>query len=147
MRSALVLALVACGSSPAPAPTTTTTLAPPPMDAAPDPACPASYATASGRCSSYSQWCTYPEGDCACSYDVPEHCGGARLPPVKPGTPTVWTCTPKPPDVRADGCPGADPHGQPCSDDGKECRYEGCCTRLDTCQAGHWQETEKECPP
>jgi hypothetical protein len=155
MRSALVLALVGCGSSQAPAPTSSakpmpapsTDAAPAPPDVASEPTCPTSHASAAGACSSYTQWCEYAEGTCACTYDVPEHCGGARLPPPKPGTPTVWKCTPKPPEVRADGCPGVERHGQPCSDEGKQCTYESCCFVLVTCHGGRWEETKHECPP
>jgi hypothetical protein len=159
MRSALVLALVACGSShPAahdtpraaghdtPAPTHHASTAR--SDAAPVPACPASFAAASSTaCASYAQWCEYPQGDCACTFDVPEHCGGARVPPPKPGTPTVWRCTPTPPEVRGDGCPGTHPNGRACSSEGKVCIYQECCYFKYTCTNGTWTENESACPP
>jgi hypothetical protein len=143
MRELLVLALVACGSSqptPAAHEQAAKQAEPAPAPVADTP-CPATYAAATGTCTGTAS-CTYPEGTCACG--PPSRCGGANIPLEGP---SAWDCTPKPPEFRADGCPGVNPRGQPCTDAGKQCRYDECCMRLDTCQDGHWQETEKECPP
>jgi hypothetical protein len=164
MRSALVglVALVACGSNKPPpahedldeqaAPKRD---APPTLDAQPNqkgvrqpwsgppPACPASFAAATGTCP-VEQDCAYPEGTCRC--EEPGHCSGANL--RRPPEPLEWVCTKPTPAVRPDGCPGPEPHGDACKTEGKQCTYGSCCVSTLTCESGHWiQKKPTECPP
>lgn len=51
--------------------------------------------------------CSYAQTICRCMYPCR---GGARVQPSNgPGPQPTWTCGPKPPAVRADGCPGMPP--------------------------------------
>jgi hypothetical protein len=156
MRSALiVVALVACGSKKPPQQTQTQqTQTPNPRQkgalkpgatapSGPPPACPATFGTATGGCT-VEQECDYPEGTCRC--EEPGHCSGANLP--RPAEPLEWSCERPPPNVRPDGCPGTEPHGDACKTDGKECTYGACCVSVLTCEDGHWQQKKPtECPP
>ena len=140
MRSwVMVLALVACGSKPPPRPDHVDEHVEPPAD----PACKASYAASTGSCAGQVA-CTFPAGTCVCS--GPPRCGGANVSAAEEG-PLSWYCEPKPPEVRADGCPGEEPRGRACTAEGKQCTYESCCMSQLTCHGGTWQETRHECPP
>ncbi|HEY1554434.1 MAG TPA: hypothetical protein VGF94_06335 [Kofleriaceae bacterium] len=147
---ALVWFVAGCGSTPAPAPAQPAKPPPAiPPGAAPG-SCPESYDAARGPCIAPASGCSYPQGDCACVVDEPHFCSGMvrpkRPPPPKP-PPTVWLCTPKPPAIRADGCPGTDPNGRACHDEGKQCTYGNCCVASETCEDGVWKVKRTECPP
>jgi hypothetical protein len=148
VRRALAVAiLAACGSSTPPA--AVVDRAPPP-DAGPPPplaeGCPARFDEAGGACDAAAgaSTCHYPEGFCSCG-PVPV-CSGAVMPPPEEPEPTVWTCTPHPPAVRDDGCPGREPSGA-CARDGQRCSYGACCVSHYQCDDGTWQYTGGECPP
>jgi hypothetical protein len=141
--------LVGCGSSRA-----TQTQPPPPPPPPPPPnaeTCPATFAAASGACEPAGP-CNYPEGACHCGWPVDQTCSGAAVdpnppPPTEPVEPMTWQCTAKPPEVRADGCPGVEPFNRRCDVEGKQCSYGSCCVRVMTCKDGAWRETAAECPP
>lgn len=153
MRPALlvvVVALAACGGK---TPAGSGPAVTPPIDAPLPPLaaeCPATYAAvpAGQACeppAGHALSCAYPEGACSCMADYP--CSGVEMTREEMAAlPIVWQCTPTPPAVRPDGCPGVEPSGA-CSRDGQRCSYGDCCYRELTCQHGEWQMTGGGCPP
>ncbi|NOY90973.1 MAG: hypothetical protein GXP55_07140 [Deltaproteobacteria bacterium] len=110
------------------------------------PACPASFAEARGGCESGpgTSDCSYPEGECYCGED--RVCSGAVRSPMSPEMYT-WQCTPTPPEVREDGCPGMAPDGgSACSLD-HSCGYGFCGGPIYSCVHGEWQVTDMVPPP
>jgi hypothetical protein len=92
-----------------------------------------------------TQYCTYSEGSCWCGTQMP--CSGVAWSDEDIAQfPVTWQCTPVPPAVRADGCPGAEPSGA-CARDGQVCGYGDCCFQEYTCQNGQWAITGGGCPP
>jgi hypothetical protein len=156
MRSLLVLALVACGSShPEPAKqsqyTKQTETKIYVVDAGPDapaPPCPARFGEGSGACS-VAQQCTYPEGMCECG--VESRCSGYNMSPEQQAewnSHLVWECAKKPPAMRPDHCPGVEPIANgPCPRDGQVCEYPGCISQKYTCSDGKWLLKRGEPPP
>ncbi len=130
MRELALLGLIAaCGARAAP-PTT--------EQPATEAACPHSYAQAKGPCEGATTvtTCGYEEGTCTC-----EAAGASDGPPQ-----AEWHCTAPPPTVRADGCPGAPPHGA-CARDGQQCGYGDACTVQYACVDGSWRRLREDCPP
>ncbi|HLU69011.1 MAG TPA: hypothetical protein VKZ63_22165 [Kofleriaceae bacterium] len=117
----------------------------------PAPGCPQAWAaiTDGDTCSAQDspQSCDYPEGSCWCGV-APRCSGVAPHPDEERAAPTVWNCTPTPPEVRSDGCPGSEPEsGSPCADEGKECHYGDCCITRVECTGGAWKQGTTSCPP
>ena len=111
--------------------------------------CPATYAELTGACDATAQreTCAYAEGSCYCG-ETPI-CSGVDMShePRRPVI-TTWQCTPTPPLVRPDGCPGrAIGGGEACGREGQSCSYGDCCFHTFTCQGGTWQLTGGGCPP
>jgi hypothetical protein len=105
--------------------------------------CPKTPEEAVGACAigDATRACNFGDTVCSCR----GYCGGRR-PPVMP--PPQWSCTPKPPKVREDGCPGAGVKiGQACSKAGLQCSYMNCCAAMFTCSGGKWKATGVSCPP
>lgn len=108
--------------------------------------CPASFAAAkvSADCSGFVE-CPFAEGTCTCTAGT--YCGGTRPSPkvLEENERLRWVCTKTPPEVRADGCPGALPSGA-CSEP-RECQYaRGCCSVVVDCVEGQWKAGDKQCP-
>jgi hypothetical protein len=112
-------------------------------------ACAPSYADLRGACDPTvsDQTCSYTEGVCYCGIDYP--CSGVRIPDEQLARlPNQWQCTPTPPAVRPDGCPGVMPGADvACAPDGKVCSWGDCCFHQMTCTAGTWVRTGGGCPP
>lgn len=108
--------------------------------------CPATWADALGPCdpATATSQCAYREGTAYCG--VAPVCSGVPPDPEAPQGPTSWIRSERPPDVRADGCPGVEPTGA-CWSDGKVCSYGDCCFRELTCRDGGWTMTGGGCPP
>ena len=121
-----------------------------PADAAPLAAgCPPTWAAmpAGGACDRAASQspCNYPEGSCWCG--AAPRCSGAAIDPEEMAKePTMWNCTPVPPKIRPDGCPGSSPNGA-CSEEGKRCVYGDCCVETVQCQGGKWVSGAAQCPP
>ena len=89
--------------------------------------------------------CLYPEGQCFCGAEL--ICSGVRLPAEDlERLRMIWQCTPVPPAIRPDGCPGREPSGR-CGREGQQCSYGSCCTSEYTCRGGQWAWTGGACPP
>jgi hypothetical protein len=99
-------------------------------------ACPTTYGSATGSCSSDEQICPYAQGTCICTSDP----GGL---PIENGP--VWSCTPT-----TAGCPAVRPDlGTPCSAPAsRSCDYGQCSGGVaESCQGGYWQlSTDNACP-
>lgn len=104
---------------------------------------------ANGTPCSQSLQCPFPDGSCTCAPGI--YCGGAALHPDSEADlqKLRWTCTPTPPKVRADGCPGAEPTGDTirCGTDGQTCSYGDCCSFSYRCTKGRWIKGAVSCPP
>jgi hypothetical protein len=110
--------------------------------------CPASYAELRGACDPRvsREACSYAEGSCYCGKDMP--CSGVEPDPAEiAAIPNMWQCTPTPPAVRPDGCPGVQPGGGACPKDGQVCSWGDCCFTQMTCKGGTWEMTGGGCPP
>jgi hypothetical protein len=108
--------------------------------------CPETYGEAAGGCDqrTATNSCLYPEGHCYCG-QAPV-CSGVEPDPADLARrPIEWQCTPTPPDVRADGCPGVP--DATCATEGQECSYGDCCFVAYRCVGGVWQEIGGGCPP
>lgn len=123
-----------------------------PADAAPLAAgCPASWAEmpAGGSCTWETSRtpCSYPEGSCWCG--AAPRCSGAAINEEELAKePSQWNCTPVPPAIREDGCPGVQPSADSaCAEESKRCVYGSCCVHFVQCQNGKWKDTGGECPP
>lgn len=146
---ALLVAVAACGpSKPPPGDPVVSHAAP---DAGPPPplaeGCPAQWeGTPGASCDPAGPGgCTYAEGSCWCG--VPMPCSGAALPDDwGADIPPTWQCTPTPPAIREDGCPGQMPSGA-CAQHGQRCTYGSCCVHFYECRSGTWENTGGECPP
>ncbi|MBP8806328.1 MAG: hypothetical protein KBG48_20015 [Kofleriaceae bacterium] len=89
--------------------------------------------------------CSYPEGSCYCGAEPV--CSGVLMTQEDSARlRVIWQCTPVPPMVRPDGCPGREPNG-PCARDGQQCSYGSCCVSHYTCRGGQWSWTGGGCPP
>lgn len=111
-------------------------------------ACAPSYADLRGACDPKvsTQTCSYPEGVCYCGVTYP--CSGVEHAPEEVASwPTTWQCTPTPPKVRPDGCPGVQPGDAACSKEGQVCSWGDCCFTQMTCKKGKWEMTGGGCPP
>jgi predicted Ser/Thr protein kinase len=152
--SIAILTLAACGGGrPGPSSAGGDVAPPPPaIDAGPPAAgCPATWAeitSVTGGCDRATgpAVCSYDEGSCWCGV-TPVCSGAARDPEEDASEPTVWNCTPKPPAVRPDGCPGEMSSGLACREKGKRCSYGDCCVTVMECRGGQWQVVDQECPP
>jgi hypothetical protein len=150
VRFAVVLLVAAaCGSKTPPPAVLGNTPADAGATTPPAAGCPATWAdiTPDGSCDPgvHRNQCIYPEGSCWCGQESP--CTGVELPPEEyAAIPVAWQCTPTPPAVRADGCPGVEPAGA-CSPDGQACSYGDCCVTSYRCDRGQWSTGETSCPP
>ena len=148
-----ILTLAACGGG-RPVPSSGgDQVAAPSIDAGPPAAgCPATWAeitSVAGQSCDHATTpsaCNYDEGSCWCGA-VPVCSGAARDPDELAREPLVWNCTPKPPAVRPDGCPGEMNDGLACREAGKRCSYGACCVTIMECRGGKWQTVDQECPP
>ena len=148
----MLVVLAACGSrTPPPSngignvPPDAGPVTPPPLAEG----CPATYAEipAGGTCDPAAQRgaCSYVEGSCWCGTDMP--CSGVEWPEEEIARmPVIWQCTPTPPAVRADGCPGSTPQGA-CGQEGQSCGYGDCCYTEYRCDHGQWVMGQASCPP
>jgi hypothetical protein len=106
-------------------------------------ACPSSFATTSGRCD-YAGTCSFAEGSCHCA--ITPWCGGMKPDGSYYRQPTTWQCTPTPPKVRADGCPGTPAEGTRCKTNGKVCWYPACSCAIElTCTRHRWVRGKGAC--
>ncbi|HUS67634.1 MAG TPA: hypothetical protein VMZ28_24025 [Kofleriaceae bacterium] len=113
--------------------------------------CPAAFGDIPGGtdCASGLQ-CSYREGRCACT--VGRYCGGAAPTPEMEAelARLRWTCTPKPPAIRPDGCPGIEPVSgktRCAAAADKACVYGDCCVVQYRCTRGRWIGGGASCPP
>jgi hypothetical protein len=110
--------------------------------------CPSSYAELRGSCDPTvsREACSYAEGSCYCGIAYP--CSGVQIPEEElRAIPPSWQCTPTPPKIRPDGCPGVQPGTEACPKDGQVCRWGDCCFTQMTCKGGTWEMTGGGCPP
>lgn len=124
-----------------------------PMDAGPPAgptSCPAAFGDIpDGTPCSTSLRCPYARGTCTCAPG--QYCGGAAPPPDIEAqfAKLRWTCTPNPPAIRPDGCPGTEPRGgrTRCSKTDQQCVYGDCCVIQYRCTNGTWIGGASTCPP
>lgn len=89
--------------------------------------------------------CAYPEGQCYCGAEPV--CSGVMMTREESARlRVIWQCTPVPPAIRPDGCPGREPSGR-CGREGQQCSYGSCCTSQYTCRGGTWTWSGGGCPP
>jgi hypothetical protein len=147
LEIALILALSACEAGTTPRATNSATGG----GTHPRDDCPETFASAGGACErdDSAEACTYPEGVCSCS--MGSYCGGVRPSEEteKELRKTRWRCTPNPPAVRPDGCPGTEPKAkEPCQlPETQYCNYGDCCMRSARCLQGQWEIGQPSCPP
>lgn len=111
-----------------------------------DESCPEAYPVGTGACDGTvaDRNCQYDEGQCYCG--VAQTCSGVEIDPEEiRRQPTSWQCTPWPPAVRADGCPGT--AGGACTNETFECSYGDCCVSSYRCLDGEWTQVRSICPP
>jgi len=147
---ALWFAGCGCGSSTPPAARTVENRVPDAGVVANDDSCPEAWDRAVGAIACdparATRICTFDEGTCYCG--IEPWCGGmAPDPEWQRNQPTTWQCSAKPPEVRADGCPGVPPEGGACAQDGQQCGYGDCCVSTYQCIGGQWRAGPASCPP
>ena len=142
----------AAAATPTASATTTASAAPVASSAvqAPSASCPPTFAAAYvASCHVGDAPCSYPEGTCQCG-DYP-HCGGARMPPARPGQPGKEYCNATDPKwLRPDGCTDGTPKdGAPCAKDGQVCSYGPCSWSAikASCKGGVWHLSQYHGPP
>lgn len=140
------LVIVLCGAC---ATTATSPQSPPTAEIARASSCPLAFAP-TGSCVPQDSPvnCEYPGFTCVCQ----QPCGGgaalAPAPAGPPANPFRWECLPKPPRVRADGCPGASPQSGASCRGSKSCVYTlGCTGVASRCAKGVWTTPELLPPP